>query len=70
MKQKGKYSARPKFHVYFAIDPIVDAAEYTALKDKVCTYFPAFDTNAKDAARFFFGVDNPQVEFYESEDKQ
>ena len=70
MKQKGKYSPRPRFHVYFAIDPITDADEFKALKDKVCAYFPPFDMNAKDAARFFFGVENPVVEFYESEGGQ
>ncbi|MDR0813449.1 MAG: hypothetical protein LBO63_05535 [Oscillospiraceae bacterium] len=71
MKQKGPYSPRPRFHVYFAIDPITDAAAFTALKSKVCAYFPQFDQNAKDAARFFFGVEKPQVEFFgESEDGQ
>ena len=70
MKQKGKYSARPRFHCYFAIDPIADATEFAALKDKVCAYFPQFDMNAKDSARFFYGVKNPQVEFYESEGGQ
>lgn len=70
MKQKGKHSPRPRFHVYFAIDPIANAEEYTALKEKVCAYFPQFDTNAKDAARFFFGTASPEVEFYESEDGQ
>ena len=69
-KQKGKYSPRPRFHVYFAIDPMTDAADFAALKDKVCAYFPQFDINAKDAARFFFGVENPQIKFYESEGGQ
>ena len=69
-KQKNRYSPRPRFHVYFAIDAITDAGEFTAQKDKVCAYFPQFDTNAKDAARFFYGVENPQVEFYESEGGQ
>jgi len=65
-KQKGIYSPRPRFHVYFMIDKITDARAYAALKDKVCAYFPQFDKNAKCAARFFFGVENPQIEFYES----
>lgn len=70
MKAKGKYSARPRFHVYFAIDRITDGKEFSALKDRVCAYFPQFDTNAKDAARFFFGVEKPVVEFHESEDRK
>ena len=69
-EEKGNLSPRPRFHVYFAIDPITDAEQYSALKDKVCAYFPQFDTNAKDAARFFFGTASPEVEFYESEDGQ
>jgi hypothetical protein len=70
MKPKGGRTARPKFHVYFSVDPMTDAREYAALKERVQAYFPQFDNNAKDAARFFFGVENPQVEYYESEDGQ
>ncbi|MBT9174041.1 MAG: hypothetical protein DDT21_02452 [Syntrophomonadaceae bacterium] len=64
---KNGRSPRPKFHVYFATDPVMDAEEYASLKDRVIAGFPAlhFDANAKDSARFFFGVDNPQVEFFE-----
>ena len=38
--------------------------EYRQLKAKVCRHFPAFDSQAKDAARFFFGVEIPQVKYY------
>lgn len=58
MKAKGAKEPRPKFHVYFPIDVIRTADEYTALKEKVLKVFPYFDDNAKDAARFFFGSDN------------
>ena len=64
MKEKGKYSPRPRFHVIFPIDPITDGTAYRALKESVIAYFPYFDTGAKDAARFFFGVKNPVVELY------
>ena len=67
MKEKDGRSPRPKFHVYFPIDEIIDAAEYTALKNSVCAYYPYFDTNAKDAARFFFGVENPQCEYHDGD---
>jgi hypothetical protein len=62
-KAKDGKSPRPKFHVYFAIDPILDAKQYAALKDFVVARFTSlyFDTNARDVARFFFGVDAPQV---------
>jgi len=61
-EKKGK-SSRPKFHVYFVIDPITNQQEYTALKQRMLRQFPHlhFDGGAKDAARFFFGVENPQV---------
>lgn len=65
MKQKGDKSPRPKFHVYFPDITISDSEEYKQCKEKVCAYFSAFDQNAKDAARFFFGVENPKVEYYD-----
>ena len=60
--KKGK-SPRPRFHVYFAIEPVTDYAEYRRFKENVISQFPQFyfDKGAKDAARFFFGVSNPQV---------
>lgn len=64
MKQKGGKSARPRFHVYFKITTITDQAEYTSLKQQIVSAFPYFDTNALDSARFIFGTDNTDVEFY------
>lgn len=64
MKQKGGKSARPRFHVYFKIPTITDQAEYTSLKKQIVSAFPYFDTNALDSARFIFGTDNTDVEFY------
>lgn len=64
MKQKGGKSARPRFHVYFKIPTITDQAEYTSLKQQIVSAFPYFDTNALDSARFIFGTDNTDVEFY------
>ena len=62
MKEKRGKKARPKFHILFPINTIIDKEEYAALKRKVCTLFPYFDTNALDAARFFFGTDNPKCD--------
>jgi hypothetical protein len=64
MKPKGGKSPRPKFHVYFSDVKITDCEEYKRHKESVCRYFPEFDPNAKDAARFFFGVQYPNVEFF------
>lgn len=64
-KIKGDKAPRPKFHIYFPDVVISDSEAYKNLKDKVCAFFPAFDDNAKDTARFFFGVENPKVEYYE-----
>lgn len=61
--KKGK-SPRPRFHIYFPIEEIRDVESYSAFKESVTEYFPYFDTNAKDAARFFFGIKDPVVEFY------
>ena len=64
LKWKGKRSPRPRFHVVFPIDSTTDAEAYRALKESVVAYFPYFDTGAKDAARFFFGVKNPKAELH------
>ena len=65
MKDKGELSARPRFHVYFPLSQtITDAKAVETLKRRVYDEFPAFDSNALDAARFFFGVEEPKVEYY------
>lgn len=66
MKQKGDDSPRPKFHVYFPDITYSTMEEYKQLKAKVCRHFPHFDSQAKDAARCFFGVEESQVhvEYY------
>lgn len=64
MLPKNGKSPRPRFHVYFPIPLITDAAAYTALKKRIAAEFPYFDKNALDSARLLFGVPNPQVEIY------
>ena len=44
---------------------MTDAKAYADAKTQVQQYFPYFDTNALDAARFFFGTTEPIVEFHE-----
>jgi len=62
-KEKNGKAARPKYHIYFPIDLVTDAGAYRQMKEHLLSIFPYFDENAKDAARFFFGVDGAQVEF-------
>lgn len=64
MKPKKGKAPRPKFHVYFPDVTITNSEQYKDLKQKVCSYFSAFDPNAKDSARFFYGVEEPKVEYY------
>ena len=65
MKAKGGKAARPKFHVFFAIDRITDPGQYSEMKKLVNSIFPYFDTKALDAARFFFGTKEPEVEIFD-----
>lgn len=64
MKAKGDKAARPKFHVFFAIDRVTDSGQYSEMKKLVNSIFPYFDTKALDAARFFFGTKEPEVEIF------
>ena len=67
MKEKNGKAARPKFHLLFPIKPMRDPKEYSDLKKRVYDAFPYVDKNALDAARFFFGTENPKVEIYRGE---
>lgn len=65
MKTKGGKAARPKFHVFFAIDRVTEPGQYSEMKKLVNTIFPYFDTKALDAARFFFGTKETEVEIFD-----
>ena len=65
MKTKGGKAARLKFHVFFAIDRVTEPGQYSEMKKLVNTIFPYFDTKALDAARFFFGTKEPEVEIFD-----
>lgn len=65
MKKKGDKAPRPKFHVFFAIDRITDAGQYSEMKKLVNSILPYFDNKALDAARFFFGTHKPEVEIFD-----
>ena len=64
---KGDKSARPRFHVFFPISKVTDGEEYAAMKRKIADAFPYYDTNALDSARFLYGNDSDEVEFYEGD---
>ena len=55
MLEKNGKAARPKFHVYFEIEPTRDTDYYVGLKRAIFNRYPFFDGNALDAARFIFG---------------
>lgn len=65
MKAKGGKAARPKFHVFFAIERVIEPGQYSEMKKLVNSIFPYFDTKALDAARFFFGTKEPEVEIFD-----
>ena len=65
MKAKGGKAERPKFHVFFAIDRVIEPGQYSEMKKLVNSIFPYFDTKALDAARFFFGTKEPEVEIFD-----
>lgn len=61
MKDKDSLAPRPRFHVYFALsEPITSATSLRELKENLRVAVPDFDKGAKDAARFFYGVEQPQ----------
>lgn len=56
MLPKNGEAARPRHHVLFPIADCRDAVMYTAVKSAIQKKYAFFDTNALDAARFFFGA--------------
>ena len=67
MKQKGQEGPRPRFHVFFPVPEITDPDAYAEVKRQLKAYFPAFDGNALDAARFFFGTASPKADAFEGQ---
>lgn len=65
MIAKDGKAARPKFHVYFAIEETADPNHYAAVKRAIQKAYPFFDDNALDAARFIFGADTGEVIWHE-----
>ena len=61
MKQKGSYSPRARFHIYFQISKTQDPEGYAALKTQLQKVYPFFDDNALDAGRFIFGSETEDV---------
>ena len=63
-KVKNGKPARPKFHILFPIEYVTDSTLYANMKKLVNAIFPYFDTQALDAARFFFGTAAAEVALY------
>ena len=66
-KSKDGKAARPRFHVYFPHDPIIDREACAALKRAIQQKFPFFDSHALDAARFIFGNPTEEILWHEGE---
>ena len=64
MKVKNGRPARPKFHAFLEIENMEDPDAYKAMKERVASAFPYVDPKALDAARFFFGTKDPQVDYF------
>lgn len=68
MKEKDGLCARPKYHYYFPLkEKITHGKAWAAMKEQMREIFPAFDPKALDAARFLYGVENPQPEYFDGE---
>ena len=64
---KESKSARPRFHVIFPIAHTESADEYAMMKKKAQALLPFFDSNALDAGRFFYGVEDPEIFAHQGE---
>ena len=64
MKEKNGKPARPKFHAFLEINEVTDPDAYKAMKEWLAKIYPYADPRALDAARFFFGTKDPQVDFF------
>lgn len=64
---KGDKYARPRFHIFFPIEIVSDEQKYAELKKRIASAFPYYDTSALDSARFLYGNDSDEVEFYEGD---
>ena len=67
MKEKDGKKARPKFHIFFKCEKCSNKDDYIRLKNLFYKFFPYVDDNALDAARFFYGTEDPKVEHYDGE---
>ena len=67
MKEKEGKKARPKFHIFFKCEKCSNKDDYIRLKNLFYKFFPYVDDNALDAARFFYGTEDPKVEHYDGE---
>ena len=68
MKEKNGKSPRPKFHIYFILhEEIRHASRIRAIKEELLKLIPDADAGAKDAARFIYGVDKPEILYFDGE---
>lgn len=57
---KESHPAAPRFHVYFPVVLLTDAAQVKKLLEDVTSRYAYFDEACTDLARFYFGIEHPQ----------
>lgn len=65
MKEKHGKAPRPRFHCFFLIGETPVPEVYSSLKRRMNEIFPFFDAHAMDAARFFYGTEEPEVLYHQ-----
>lgn len=60
-----QYEAREKYHLYFPLSGPIDGKAFDDIVCKTVGLFMFFDMGAMDKARFFYGVKDPQGEYYD-----
>lgn len=68
--EKGEKSARPRFHIYFALHEEITQDKKNSineLKEAILKICPELDKSAKDVSRQFFGVEKPEVKYFAGE---
>ena len=67
MRQKGQYGPRPRFHIYFWIEPVTNEEQYSDMKAALYAMYPFYDDNALDSGRFIYGCETEGVIWHDGD---
>lgn len=67
MRQKGQYGPRPRYHIYFWIEPVTDYEQYGDMKAALYAMYPFYDDNCLDAGRFIYGSESEEVIWHDGD---